>query len=471
MHEEIVAYLRECPEGVTNTEIAVKFLKIAKPGNLAGAAVKSILSKDCRVFEDSNGLWHAKNTAQASDSLALLPLTGVYILGTKDRLYYLSLWNILPEPSLKWEAWTGDAQYLSYDDRQMLNIDSEPENCLDRGMVCSQVAEELQSQLPVFLSFNDENLLRSVCARYGEYFTDDSLLAGELLKAASIPFSRPLSLDSLSEAVTGQQRTTVRMLARGQQFSECLGELFTILRQKGIETCKDLENKNREERSRYFEGKKYSFDDINSLPSTPGVYGFKDAQGKYLYIGKAKNLKRRMMCYFRETEESPVKIQSIRKESMEIVTYQCGSELECLLYEYRLIKKHKPSLNNKIEISERSGSYTPIEDCIVLLPHTDQEKAMSFWFRKDQKIQIKTLNLDLNSDDLLTREIDEFFLKGKLIADSQDFPELEIATRWVKKYRDSLTIVPVSRLGSAEEISANLINYLGELNEGREPIL
>lgn len=217
--------------------------------------------------------------------------------------------------------------------------------------------------------------------------------------------------------------------------------------------------KEQTDREHYFRGKSFSCRDIYSLPTTPGVYGFKDREGNFIYIGKAKNLRRRITGYFREIEESPRKLKLIHEESVSLSTYPCGSELECLIYEYRLIKKYKPKLNKQTSINERNGQFSPVDNCIVLLPHTDNDKVMSFWFRRDQKIQMKALNSTLSTDDVLLEEVKEFFFAEKLVAENCDFPEMEIAVRWLKKHRDMVPVMPVYRMGSAEEICENLKYY------------
>lgn len=84
---------------------------------------------------------------------------------------------------------------------------------------------------------------------------------------------------------------------------------------------------------------------LNSIPNWCGVYKFLDAQGKLLYIGKAKNLKNRLKSYFiKSTELSPAKeimVAKIKKIEFTIVT----NETEALLLEKTLIKKHQPPFN------------------------------------------------------------------------------------------------------------------------------
>jgi len=81
------------------------------------------------------------------------------------------------------------------------------------------------------------------------------------------------------------------------------------------------------------------------LPRNPGVYLFKNRQGKIIYIGKAKNLRNRVTSYFQKnlTLEPKTKILVSRIADLEIT--QTDTELEALVLEAELIKKHKPKYN------------------------------------------------------------------------------------------------------------------------------
>ena len=92
--------------------------------------------------------------------------------------------------------------------------------------------------------------------------------------------------------------------------------------------------------------KKLSVDFANA-PSTPGVYLFKDAKGKIVYIGKAKIIKKRVANYFSNTAARKAK-QIVRKaSSLEYI--QTNSELSALILESELIKVHKPPMNTLLK--------------------------------------------------------------------------------------------------------------------------
>ncbi|MDO8270010.1 MAG: excinuclease ABC subunit UvrC [Candidatus Levybacteria bacterium] len=86
---------------------------------------------------------------------------------------------------------------------------------------------------------------------------------------------------------------------------------------------------------------------LQQLPSTPGVYLFKDEKGKILYVGKAKDLKKRVSSYFSHKALDSKTLQLVSFVE-DIATIRVGSEIEAFLLEASLIKKHKPFYNIKL---------------------------------------------------------------------------------------------------------------------------
>lgn len=85
---------------------------------------------------------------------------------------------------------------------------------------------------------------------------------------------------------------------------------------------------------------------LRKLPTTPGVYIFKNAgQKQVLYIGKAKNLKNRVKSYFQPPVKLGPKTQKLIEHISSLETINVNSEIEALLLESRLIKKFKPPFN------------------------------------------------------------------------------------------------------------------------------
>ncbi|SDQ21544.1 excinuclease ABC subunit UvrC [Carnobacterium viridans] len=83
------------------------------------------------------------------------------------------------------------------------------------------------------------------------------------------------------------------------------------------------------------------------LPDLPGCYLMKNKEKEIIYIGKAKNLKKRVRSYFRGTHEG--KTQLLVEEIVDFETIITSTDKECLLLEITLIKKHLPKYNIKLK--------------------------------------------------------------------------------------------------------------------------
>jgi len=473
--DQIVDMLRASSDGVSSQSIAEQFLKLKMPNPaLAHRAVAAILGTDRRCACGDGRLWRPVQIVAATNThpLSSAPWVAVHLLtsasGDRRQVHHVSLREVESERTVLLSEWLVDPARLSVDDRESLGLsDHQSVELKDRAAVVASAAVLLDERVPLYASSYHQSLLAMLCAQESEQLNDTAMTLRRLASAAGMDASVSGSLESLHTELLGAPLRASRVDDYGGAVAECARELLAVLARAGIETMEALEVAEiREVKSFDFTGKAFGFDDVMKLPEAPGVYAFGAKDGAYLYIGKSTNVRARVSGYFRDSTESPAKLERLRTESHSLTVHPCGSELESLIYEYRLINKHKPLLNTQAGINERAGTFAPINDCIILLPHTDQNKGMSFWFRRNQKVAIKPFLADGSERAAMAPEMETFFFSDKLPPAPDDFPEQEIVFRWVKRHLDDLAMVPVSTLASAQEAWDAMIGLWAESGRG-----
>lgn len=84
---------------------------------------------------------------------------------------------------------------------------------------------------------------------------------------------------------------------------------------------------------------------LKDVPTDPGVYLMLDGQGEIIYVGKAKNLKNRLRSYFFNLSNRTAKVMAMLEHVADFRYIICASEVDALLTENNLIKKHTPRYN------------------------------------------------------------------------------------------------------------------------------
>jgi excinuclease ABC subunit C len=88
---------------------------------------------------------------------------------------------------------------------------------------------------------------------------------------------------------------------------------------------------------------------VRALPERPGVYIFRDAQGKVLYVGKATSLRQRVRSYFGSARSLEEKVRNLVSKVADIDYIVVGSAAEALVLEASLIKRHQPPFNVRLK--------------------------------------------------------------------------------------------------------------------------
>jgi excinuclease ABC subunit C len=98
---------------------------------------------------------------------------------------------------------------------------------------------------------------------------------------------------------------------------------------------------------------------LESLPAKPGVYQFKSAEGKVVYVGKAQNLRSRVRQYFQQSRAFDPKLDALVSKIADVELMVTDSEVEALILEANLVKKLKPRYNVSLK-DDKSYPYIVI---------------------------------------------------------------------------------------------------------------
>src|SRR5215470_16519723 len=156
-------------------------------------------------------------------------------------------------------------------------------------------------------------------------------------------------------------------------------------------------------------------DKVKQFPAAPGVYLMKDAQGRVLYVGKAKNLRNRASHYFTKAAAEDHRTADLVKLIADVDFVQAETEVDALLMEARLIKDVQPRFNVELK-DDKSFPYlqirirepfprveftrTPRRRGVKLYGPFTSAKSLRAALQVLQRIfKFRTCSLDINADD------------------------------------------------------------------------
>jgi DNA polymerase III subunit epsilon len=224
-------------------------------------------------------------------------------------------------------------------------------------------APRLDSALPAFLEFSrgavlvahnapfDLGFLRAGCERLGLAWPgpeslDTARLARRVLTRDEAPDCK---LSTLARLFRSETTPVHRALADARATVDVLHGLIARLGGLGVHSLEELRTFSaqvspEQRRKRHL---------AEPLPAAPGVYLFKDARGRVLYVGKSTNLRSRVRSYFTASEMRTRMAEMIAcAERVDAVV--CATALEAEVRELRLIAEHRPRYNRRSKFPERA---------------------------------------------------------------------------------------------------------------------
>jgi DNA polymerase III subunit epsilon len=224
-------------------------------------------------------------------------------------------------------------------------------------------APRLTEALPAFLEFArgttlvahnapfDVGFLKAACAKLGYAWptfqvVDTALLARRVLHRDEAPNAR---LATLARLFKSETKPIHRALADARATVDVLHGLLERVGGVGVQSYQELvtftaQVSPQQRRKRHL---------AEPLPAAPGVYLFRDAQGRPLYVGKSRDMRARVRQYFTagETRSRMAEMVGLAER---VDAVECAHDLEAQVRELRMIAEHKPRYNRRSRFPERA---------------------------------------------------------------------------------------------------------------------
>jgi len=216
--------------------------------------------------------------------------------------------------------------------------------------------------------------------------------------------------------------------------------------------------------------------DLAAIPATPGTYRFFDAEGGLLYVGKSRNLRRRLAGWFRDGVPRTARVQGIVDAVHRFEVAPAGSELEALLREAAQIRRLDPARNVQRQVHPGSRRERRLTSMLLIEP-AEAPWVLRAWLIHDGAL-VDTVPLGPRGGGLarIARVLDRAFFDPRPgpVAARARAVDVEIVTRWLAEHRDRVVAFDPTHLRSTDEVVARLRWFLerGSLHDGEgAPIL
>ena len=203
-------------------------------------------------------------------------------------------------------------------------------------------------------------------------------------------------------------------------------------------------------------------DDVRSSPASAGTYRFFDADGRLVYVGKSKNLRRRLTAWFRDDASRTPRARAIVDAVHRFELQPSGSELEALLREAAQIARDAPHGNVQRRVHATPGRAQRLTSILVLEPAEPPWVLRAWLIREGQLLDAIPLGPRGGGLRRIARILeDEFFSPRTGPRSVRARPvDVELVARWLADHRDKAVAFDPTHLRTTDEVIARLCWFL-----------
>jgi hypothetical protein len=204
---------------------------------------------------------------------------------------------------------------------------------------------------------------------------------------------------------------------------------------------------------------------LEGVPHAPGTYRFYDAEDHLLYVGKSKDLRRRLGSYFRPGKR-PARVQRLLDRLHRVELEPSGSDLEAVLREAAQIVRRRPSHNVQRRVHPRAegfGRMDRLRSVLVLEPAEPPWVLRAFLLRDGRLLDRVPLGPRGGGLARVAHLLDAHFFEtaGPAHAPRGDAVDVEVVSRWLAAHRESVVAFDPTDLRSTAEVVGRLRWFLG----------
>jgi hypothetical protein len=245
--------------------------------------------------------------------------------------------------------------------------------------------------------------------------------------------------------------------------ADLLDACFKALRRRG-ETLDELRLASSHGGARPIDWSRYAFDRsfLRQVPRVPGTYRFYDSDDHLLYVGKSKNLNRRLASYFREGLARAPRIQELLDRLHRIDYDASGSELEAILREAEQIRRDKPRANVQRHVHEGRGAR--LRSILILEPAEPPHVLRAFLIHEGRllgRVGIGPRGGGLKRIERILNDHFFFAPDGPTTVTGPDL-DVERVVRWLATARDRAVAFDPTTLRSPGEVTDRLRWFLDQ---------
>ncbi len=320
--------------------------------------LRSVLRDQPGLTLRADGVWTTRIQADQVEFPAEFVVLDVETTGlkpTQQRVIEVALIRVSPHGApIRWSSLVNPGRPVPAYISQKVGIDDAMVADAPEFRSIAPTIVEIVEELPVVghniafdLSFINTELMRCGLPRLVNTPIDTLTLTSQLVAEA-----RRLNLADVARAMGIDSRTSHRAMPDAETTLEVFRLLLMRAREKGLSTLDDLlrtsASARPSSRVRKPVGRASSILDrsyLTDIPHAPGVYIMRDKDDRVLYVGKAKDLRKRVGSYYSQPLGYTRKMDGLLETLARIQVEVVGSELEALILESQLIRRYRPRYN------------------------------------------------------------------------------------------------------------------------------